>query len=404
MSPSERARHATRSLLLAAVVAGGASFSAPTVVANGGEAPLPVKSQGSFFIGGHKLQSADGSWFWVDQMYVQYQIPTGNPKTPVVLVHGGGGTGSVWESTPDGREGYQSLLIREGYPVYIVDFPRRGRAGYPAFTGGNIGSIDGTQYIPNDVSKTTWQYGWTRWRLGPAFGQRFPVDQFGYGPVTPESPYGTGVDQFFKALVPTVLDDADVISDALVALFDKIGPGILITHSQSGLFGWKTAMRSRNVRGIVSYEPGFVFTQAGLPPPVPLYTGSMVAGTVVTNAEFAKLAKIPIQVVYGDNIPTTPVPDIPADGRRAQVIVSVPFAQQINAIGGDTTILHLPDAGLRGNTHFMFSDRNNKQVLAQLLKFFKRKKLDRLDRPGNGHHDKYAEWNDDGRGHGHGHH
>jgi pimeloyl-ACP methyl ester carboxylesterase len=309
-------------------------------------------------------------------MYVQYQIPMGNLKPPVVLVHGGGGTGAVWESTPDGREGYQSLLLRAGYPVYIVDFPRRGRSGFPAFTGGVLGNLDGTQYIPDNASKVSWQFGWTRWRLGPSFPERFPVDQFGYGEITPESPLGTGVDQFFKALVPGLQDNATVITDALVALFDKIGPGILITHSQSGLFGWMTAMRSDNVRGIVSYEPGFVFTQAGLPPPVPLYTGSMVAGTVVSDADFARLARIPIQVVYGDNIPTTPVPDIPADGRRAQVIVSVPFCQQINALGGDCTILHLPDVGLRGNTHFMYSDLNNLQVADQLYKYLGSKGLD----------------------------
>ena len=42
------------------------------------------------------------------------------------------------------------------------------------------------------------------------------------------------------------------------------------------------------------------------------------AGTPVTAAEFAKLARIPIQVVYGDNIPKSPIPDLVADGRRAQ--------------------------------------------------------------------------------------
>jgi pimeloyl-ACP methyl ester carboxylesterase len=315
-------------------------------------------------------------------MYVQYQIPVGKAKPPVVLVHGGGGTGAVWESTPDGREGYQSLLVRQGYPVYIVDFPRRGRSGFPAFTGGVLGNLDGAQYMPDNASKSTWQFGWTRWRLGPAFPQRFPVDQFGYGEITPESPLGTGVDQFFKALVPGVQDNATVITDALVALFDKIGPGILITHSQSGLFGWMTAMRSDNVRAVVSYEPGFVFTQAGLPPPVPLSTGSMVAGNVVTDAEFARLAQIPIQVVYGDNIPTSPVSDIPADGRRAQVIVSVPFCQQINALNGDCTIQHLRDAGLVGNTHFAYSDLNNQDVLAQLLKYFDSRDLNDVVRPG----------------------
>ena len=103
---------------------------------------IALAKQGSFFVAGRVVQGKgaydpakdtgntnEGNTFWVDQMYVQYQIPA-EPRTyPLVLVHGGGGTGRVWETTPDGREGYQTLFLRRGFAVYIVDFPRRGRAG-----------------------------------------------------------------------------------------------------------------------------------------------------------------------------------------------------------------------------------------------------------------------------------
>ena len=51
------------------------------------------------------------------------------------------------------------------------------------------------------------------------------------------------------------------------ALFDRIGPGILVTHSQSGGPGWRTAIKSRNVRAIVAYEPGsdFMFPEGEVP-------------------------------------------------------------------------------------------------------------------------------------------
>ena len=67
-----------------------------------------LASQGSFFIGGRKVEGAgtydptkattntnEGNTFWVDQMHVQYQIPVNARKYPLVLVHGGGGTGRV---------------------------------------------------------------------------------------------------------------------------------------------------------------------------------------------------------------------------------------------------------------------------------------------------------------------
>ena len=34
-----------------------------------------------------------------------------------------------WETTSDGREGFQTLFLRRGFPVYVIDQPRRGDAG-----------------------------------------------------------------------------------------------------------------------------------------------------------------------------------------------------------------------------------------------------------------------------------
>ena len=345
------------------------------------ERPILIAQQGSFSVGGRAIQGGgqfdpttspdhtnEGQTLWVDQMYVQYQKPVNPRLYPLVLVHGGGGTGRVWESTPDGREGYQTIFLRRDYTVYIVDFPRRGRAGQPTFNG-TFGTLDGSQVVPNLTNKTGVQYGWTRWRIGPQYPEVFPVQQF------PTDQ--TSIDQFFQSLVPLVSDDASVITDALVALLDKIGPAILVTHSQSGLFGWLTAMSRPNlVKAVVSYEPGFVFPDGAVPPPIPLFTGTMEAGATVPPIDFAHLLKVPLQVVYGDNIPTSPIPDLVADGRRAQVAASRLFEQVVNSRGGDATILHLPDVGLRGNSHFMFSDQNNTAVAEQLALFLHKKSLD----------------------------
>src|SRR5437764_7082940 len=139
--------------------------------------------------------------------------------------------------------------------------------------------------VDNQTGQAGVRYAWSRWRLGPKYPDVFPVQQF---PMK-------GLDQFMQHLVPTVSDDPEVISGALVALLDRIGPAIVVTHSQSGLFGWLAGARSANVKGIVSYEPGFVFSEREMPAPIPLYKGTQVAGAPVTAGEFAILAKIPIQ-------------------------------------------------------------------------------------------------------------
>ena len=339
---------------------------------------IAIVEQGSFFVAGRKVEapgaydptlgtaSTDpGQHFWVDQMYVQYQIPVNARKYPLILVHGGSGTGRVWETTPDGREGYQTLMLRRGFPVYIVDFPRRGRASYPSFNG-PFGTLAGSPVVANRTGQAGVQYAWSRWRLGPKYPDVFPVQQF---PMK-------AVDQFMQHLVPTVSDNAEIISGALVALLDKVGPAIVVTHSQSGLFGWLAGARSANVKGIVAYEPGFVFKQGEVPPAIPLFKGSQPSGTPVTPAEFARLTQIPLQVVYGDNIPKQPISDLVADGRRAQVVTSVMFIEALNKQGGQASVLHLPDVGLYGNSHFMFSDLNNVQVADQLSRFLSAKGLD----------------------------
>lgn len=339
---------------------------------------IVIESQGSFYVGGRQVTASgtyddittqtpasSGQTYWVDQMYVQYQIPPNARTLPLVFVHGGSGTGASWESTPDGREGFQTIFLRRGFPVYIVDAPRGGRSALPSFTG-DFGKLDDTQQIiPARTTRPGREQAWSRWRMGARYPEVFPVQEF---PID-------AVDSFLKGVRPIASDDADVISQAIVALLDKIGPAILVTHSNSGVWGWLTGARSRNVKAIVSYEPAFVFPSDEMPQ-LPLVSGAQKAGTPVSAQEFASLAKIPVQVVYGDNIPTRPVPELTADGRRGQVLTSVMFADALNRKGGNASVLKLPDVGLRGNSHFMFSDRNNVQVADQLSAFLSDNGLD----------------------------
>lgn len=351
--------------------------TSPQMYASG---PITIECQGSFFIGGRQIKASGryhagstpapnsaGQTYWVDQMYVQYQTPPNARKLPLVLVHGGAGTGACWESTPDGREGFQTIFLRRGYPVYVVDAPRGGRSGMPSFNG-KFGQLDDArQIVPARTARPGQEHAWSRWRMGPQYPDVFASQAF---PMT-------AVEPFLKAVRPIVSDDPEGISRALIELLDKIGPAVVVTHSNGGLWGWLTAARSPNVRAVIGYEPGFVVPRGEAPPPQqPGSRGLQAASTPISPQEFSNLAKIPIQVVFGDNIPKLPVPDQPADGRRLQVQDSVLFIEALNQRGGRASVLHLPAVGLRGNSHFMFSDLNNLQVADQLSVFLAKFGLD----------------------------
>ena len=82
--------------------------------------------------GGSGIERENGDTFHGDHGYAQFYIPQKARNYPLILWHGMGQSGRSWESTPDGREGFQALLTRRDWPLYIIDQPRRGRAGYPA--------------------------------------------------------------------------------------------------------------------------------------------------------------------------------------------------------------------------------------------------------------------------------
>ena len=130
-------------------------------------------------------------------------------------------------------------------------------------------------------------------------------------------------------------------------------------------------------RGIVAYEPGsgFLFPDGEVPDALPS-SGGTLAAIGVPMAEFTKLTKIPIIIFYGDFIPAKPS-DIPGqDGWRVRLEMARKWRDTVNRHGGDVTVVHLPEAGVRGNTHFPFSDLNNKQVADLMSQFLSEKKLD----------------------------
>ena len=334
---------------------------------NSKQKPLVIQEQGSFAVGGTIITNPgtfdpykptpEGQTFHGDHAYVFYQVPVKAHKYPLVMWHGIGQFSKTWETTPDGREGYQNIFLRNNYSVYLIDQPRRGNAGRSTVTATINPIPDEQQWF--DV-----------FRVG-VWPNYFDGVQFARDTET--------LNQYFRSMTPSIgTIDIEVNTDAVSSLFTKIGEGILVTHSHSGGMGWKTAVKNSNIKAIVSYEPGsgFLFPEGELPAPIASSAGSLEA-IGITMKDFMLLTKIPIVIYYGDNIPENPSPNPGADGWRARLAMARKWGDTVNKYGGDVTVVHLPEVGLKGNTHFPFSDLNNIQVADLMSKWLKDKGLDK---------------------------
>ncbi len=216
------------------------------------------------------------------------------------------------------------------------------------------------------------QFWFTQFRLG-IYPDYFPNVQF------PKDE--ASLEQFYRQMTPnTGPFDTKVITEAISLLFDKIGDGILVTHSQGGGPGWLTAIKNDKVKAVVAYEPysGFVFPEGELP--LPIKSNGLfgeLKGVEIPLSDFNKLTKIPIVIYYGDNIADKPTEVWNKDHWRSGLEMARLWAATINRHGGDATVIHLPEIGIKGNTHFPFSDLNNIEVADELSKWLKQKGLDK---------------------------
>ncbi|MGX7893931.1 alpha/beta hydrolase [Tsuneonella sp. HG222] len=332
---------------LRAAASAGAAMLVSACAATTLSSPLPptavaIARQGSFEAGGRTI-GEPGKTLVCDHGHVEYQIPVANKPTNLFLWHSS--SAAVWQRNWSGGEGYQTKLLRAGYPTYVWDGPRVGRA--------NWGCEDYTYKA--QVGRDQGNFG--AWRFGPKVGEFFPGLQFPVNdPQALEQAYRARYDEF------DTVRNAQLESDAAAVAMNRIGPSVLLTNSAGGFRAILTRLKSDNVKGIVAYEnPGYVFPES-----------MRVAGeregpfgpVYVPDAEFARLTRIPIQLVWGDHVQEGGWGNFYAMAER--------FTKAVNDRGGHVEMFKLTDAGLQGNTHIPFADLNNEEVAGLLFAWLER--------------------------------
>jgi pimeloyl-ACP methyl ester carboxylesterase len=348
-------------------------------------APLSIQSEGYLFAGG-KYSTVGGRQVMSGQLYAEFQIPSRQSHPyPVVMIHGGSQTGANFTQTPDGREGWAQYFLRQGYAVYIVDQPGRGKAAYQPDLYGQATKLD----IENLEQRFTATERFNLWPQAHLHTQWPGKGQAG-DPV---------FDQFYASEEPGIADFALVQSlnrDAIVALLEKIGPAILLTHSQSGPFGWLVAdARPDLVKAILAVEPNgppfYDLQMVGAPdwfrygaklrpwgitavplnyaPPAKDASDLAIVQQEQSDApEFAKcwLQKEPARQL--PNLQKLPILLVTSES-SFRAVDDHCTAKFLNQAGVHPTWTKLADIGIHGNGHMMMLEKNNLEIAGVMARW-----------------------------------
>ena len=324
-----------------------AALLASCTTTSGRDSTIRIQRQGAISVAGSVLGDPATASLSCDHGIADYQIPVDARAVNLMMWHSA--SAAAWQNRWDGGEGFQSMFLRDGYPVYLWDGPRVGRANW---------SCEPTQYSPN-VGQD--QGNFVAWRFGTVFpnwfdGVQFPTDDAAAWDRATRARY-----QEFDTVA-----NIELQSDAAAAFADRVGPTVALTNSAGGTRALMTATKSDNIVGIVAYENvGYVYPEGEGPggPQGPF-------GPIeVPLEDFMRLTEIPLQMVWGDNIELS-------DRYGPTVEESRRFVELVNRYGGNAEILMLDEAGLVGNTHIPFADMNNRDVADLLSDFLARNGLD----------------------------
>jgi pimeloyl-ACP methyl ester carboxylesterase len=342
--------------------------------------PLEIADQGVFSIPGRYIE-VDKQTVMVGQMFVQYQIPKSKTRPyPVVMIHGGGQTASNFLSTPDGRRGWADDFVANGYAVYVVDQSGRGRSGFFGDSYGktrkpSVGNVE--QRFTAPERKQLWPQARLHAQWPGAGTQGDPT-----------------FDAFYASQVETIGDEGlieEMNREAGAKLLDRIGPAVLLTHSQAGVIGWSVAdARPELVKGILAIEPSGPPIRETVARGAPDYfeDGAVARPWGITRGKIAydppaqtpdelklarqdeadgpELVRCVLQAEPARQIPR--LRGIPILILTSESSYHAPYdhctSKYLAQAGVKNSFVRLADHGIRGNGHMMMLEKNNLEIAA----------------------------------------
>lgn len=326
--------------------------------------PLTSSRRGSFWITGELIEGPLGT-VQRGPMYVEWESPAEPaPGPPWVLIHGGGGQGTDYLTTPDGRLGWSRLLVEQGHTVYVVDRPGHGRSPHHPDVLGPMGPQMGAALLrpifvppPEGPDSHPTAYLHAQWPGGREPGDAI-YDQW----LAPSGP------------MQASWDDMQALEQVRLAeLLEQVGPAVLVTHSAAGPGTFLAAdARPDQVAALIAIETiGPPFAKR---PEIGLDLAWGVSSRPLT---FVPPAADPSELRDG---PARRLPNLsrfPIAVVTGEASMFAMFDRDLVAFleqgGCDVELVRLADHGVRGNAHGIMIERNNADALAVITRWVARK-------------------------------
>jgi pimeloyl-ACP methyl ester carboxylesterase len=373
--------------------------------------PLEVAEWSYMWVNVKRAETARGAYVGGQQMYVEYMIPTVvRHPFPVVLVHGGGGQGTDWMGTPDGRPGWFQYLVQEGFKVYVVDRPGHGRSPlHPDLHGGFaaqaavLENIAGRFTPPSANPAQTpneYQKNHNQWPgvgnvgspdldqlvagQGGSYVQQAPQGggRQGGAPGGAAAGAGRGTTPPVAANVvqppPALNVQHAAWRQAGADLLDRIGPAIIMTHSAGGPFGLLVAeARPSLVKATVIIEgagSGFAGGNRWGMSSIPVTYDPPVTDPAEIKTQWVATPEPGVAGYFLQTEPARRLPNL-RNTRVVFVTADSSFASPGNPGGAaflkqagvQAEELRLGGLGIKGNGHMMMVEKNSRQVLQPIV-------------------------------------
>jgi pimeloyl-ACP methyl ester carboxylesterase len=343
---------------------------------------LPALHTREYFYIGGKYTGQAGSELMAGQMYVEVLRPQrATRKYPLVMIHGLGQTATNWIGTPDSRPGWADYFLNQGYTVYLVDQPARGRSPWQPTLNGPV-QVLSAPYISRHFTASEVIGNWPQGKKPAQWPGDSPKKNQMGDPMF-DAFYATQVESLASAV-----ETQTMIQAAGSALLDKIGPAIVLTHSQSGAFGWLLAdSRPKAVKAIVAVEPnGPPFQNAvvnedknrawGITDIPITYDPPAKAPSELATVRESQPDGPDLTACWKQADPPRRMPNltgIPVLIVTGEASFHAPYdhctSKYLTQAGVKNTFIRLEDAGIRGNGHMMMLEKNSFEIAALLEKW-----------------------------------